>query len=353
MYNILDCTLRDGGYVNNWQFSKEFARDLYLANVSSKTEYMEIGFRKKIDNDIDKYGEWYYTPENVINDTFENIYTNRCKLVVMVQLDTFDLHDFVPKNDSLVSMIRILSSTHHLENKNSKTFNSNDYQKLENTIISLTHLGYDVSLNICHIDKMSKNYLIQLIEFVNKTLIKMFYIADTNGHLDINLTRFYIDIVKDNIRQDIKIGYHAHNNLNNAATKSLLSLEHGVSIIDGTAFGYGRGSGNANLELLLANKIHNQIDVNLNLLPILEFINKYIKNYKLQNNLGYGYNIIFLLSGLYSIHVNYAIEIIENYDIMELDKIWNIFTQLIDKNEHHYYNKQFIKEYIIFMNKNN
>jgi len=347
MYDILDCTLRDGGYVNNWQFSKEFARELYLANVNSNTEYMEIGFRRKIDNDVNKYGEWYYTTEHLINDTFKNIYTNRCKLVIMSQLDGLDLSDFVSKKDSLVSMIRIVIHNSHLPaNKTNETLNINDHQKLKNIIIGLNALGYDVSVNVCHIDKMSKKYLIQLIEFINTTPVKLFYIADTNGHLDINLTRFYIDIVKSNIRQDIKIGYHAHNNLNNATTKSLLSLEHGVSIVDGTAFGYGRGSGNANLELLLANKVHNKIDVNLNLLTILEFINKYIKNYKLQNNLGYGYNIIFLLSGLYSIHINYAIEIIENCDVMSLDKIWSIFKQLIDKNEHNYYNKKLIKEYI-------
>ena len=148
------------------------------------------------------------------------------------------------------------------------------------------------------------------------------------------------------LRKDIKIGYHAHNNLNNATTKTLLSLEHGVSIVDGTVFGYGRGAGNANLELLLANKIQTKINTNINLIDMLEFINKYIKNYKLQNNLGYGYNIIFLISGLYSIHVNYAIEIIEKHELMPIYEIWKIFNKLINNNEHNYYNNKLITENI-------
>ena len=70
------------------------------------------------------------------------------------------------------------------------------------------------------------------------------------------------------------------------------------------------------------------------------------ENYKLQNNFGFGYNIIFLLTGLYSIHVNYGIEIIEKHEIMPISKVWKIFKQIIDNNQHNYYNNKLISEYI-------
>ena len=42
---ILDCTLRDGGYYNNWDFSSELIEDYFKAMVAAKVEYVELGFR--------------------------------------------------------------------------------------------------------------------------------------------------------------------------------------------------------------------------------------------------------------------------------------------------------------------
>lgn len=345
MYKILDCTIRDGGYVNNWHFKNEFVRELYKANLESGVDVMEIGFRRTPDADINNYGKWYYTTENLITETLGDLYDERCKLALMCQIDTFKVEDFVPRKNSLVSMVRVLWA-YHSENKNDKVLNVKDFPKIKEQLNGLRDLGYDLSFNIGRVDKMSMEQISDLINFINTTPISMFYIADTYGHLDLKLTESYLKFIKDNLNPHIELGFHAHNNLNNSTAKTLLSLNYGVSIVDGTTFGYGRGSGNAFLELLISNKIQNKIDVNANIIPLLEFIDQHIVDYKTQNKFGYGYNIIFLLSGLYSMHVNYAIEIIEKTEKMSVGKVWKIFRKIIDHNHHNYYNNKLINTYL-------
>jgi 4-hydroxy 2-oxovalerate aldolase len=343
MYKVLDCTVRDGGYVNDWKFTDDFVRDLYKANVASGVDIMEVGFRRCPDNS--GFGKWYYTTEELINNTLQDIYNDKCKLALMCQIDTFELSDFVPRKDSLIGVVRVLWAYHSL-NKDDTILNIDDFPKIHKMLTGLYELGYDVCFNIGRVDKMSYEQLDTLVKFINTTPIKYFYIADTYGHLDINLTKNYLTFLKQKLDNNIELGFHAHNNLNNSTTKTLLSLEYGVSIVDGTIFGYGRGSGNAYLELLLANKVQTRIDDSINIVPILDFIDKYIKNYKDQNYLGYGYNIIYLLSGLYSMHVNYAVEIIETNKKVTVEEVWKVFNKIISENKHNYYNSSLINKYL-------
>ena len=106
--NILDCSMRDGGYVNNWYFSKEQAKECYKAVTECGIGYCEIGFRRS--EHIN--GPWFYTPETLVNEVFNDITVPECKLAVMAQMGTFTINDFVPRSESLISMVRVLVAYH-------------------------------------------------------------------------------------------------------------------------------------------------------------------------------------------------------------------------------------------------
>ena len=103
---ILDCTLRDGGYTNNWNFSKEQVVESYIACKDAGIEYTEVGFRRT--SPEEGFGVWYHTPESLINETLSEIISEDTKVAVMAQMGTFTINDFVPKKESLISMVRVL-----------------------------------------------------------------------------------------------------------------------------------------------------------------------------------------------------------------------------------------------------
>ena len=92
---ILDCTLRDGGYTNKWNFSKEQVVESYIACKDAGIEYTEVGFRRT--SPEEGFGVWYHTPESLINETLKDVISENTKVAVMAQIGTFTIDDFVPK----------------------------------------------------------------------------------------------------------------------------------------------------------------------------------------------------------------------------------------------------------------
>ena len=125
--SLLDCTIRDGGYRNNWEFSDEEVLDCYKAVTEAGYEYFEIGFRtnKKL---LENKGKWCYSPEDDINKIYQKY--NGCKIVVMAKIGTVTIDDFIKKNKSNVSMVRVLLARSTLENGIQKSYyNKLDVQK--------------------------------------------------------------------------------------------------------------------------------------------------------------------------------------------------------------------------------
>jgi len=323
---LFDCSMRDGGYVNNWYFTKEHARACYSATKDCGIEYCEIGFRRNEHTN----GPWFYTPESLVNETYGDIVTPECRLAIMAQMGTFTIDDFVPKSESLISMVRVLIAYHCKDKDDSKL----DTELIHETVDMckrLKELGYEVSINIGRIDKMSDAHIQEMCEIIKNAPIEYFYLADTYGNLGIYKMRQILTNIKK--YYDGKIGFHAHDNLKNASVKAIDALYNGADIVDVTFGGFGRGSGNARSEYVLAHFEDRK------LLPALLYTDKWIQSYKESG-------VPYLLSGLKSMHVNYAIEVIEKHENLTMQQVWDVFNKIVDMDKHHFYSSEILTQYM-------
>jgi 4-hydroxy 2-oxovalerate aldolase len=333
---ILDCTLRDGGYVNDWNFSNEQIINLYQILNKNKIDYMELGFKNFRQGT--NFGETYYCEEKYINELFENIDEMDCKICVMCEMGKFDTSLFIPKEQSKISMVRVLMAYHSIKNTSDDNI---DYKTLDKGIVEinkLIELGYDVTFNIGRIDKISKTQLYEICEKISKTKVKYFIMADTYGSLDFKSTSEYVSYTKDlftNVfKTDIKIGFHAHDNLKNATCKALHCINFGSEMIDGCTHGFGRGSGNAITELLMLdfNKNYNK---EYDFIELFLYGQKYLSTYDNADSIVSYKDILYVLSAYYGMHVNYAIEAIDkNIPIEEANKA---FKKICEMKKNMYY----------------
>lgn len=346
---LFDCTLRDGGYVTDWQFTREHVRECYKACLTSGVSYMEIGFRN-FDTEINraKYGDTFFCTESYINEVIGDIIDDtKCKIAVMVTIDQFNMSDFIKKSDSKISLVRVLMAYHGFKNKTDDELDINTLSNGVHQINQLTELGYEVSFNIGRIDKLTDEQLYRVCESVSKTPIKYFYVADTygssdNDSIDILIPKLKYIFANQLNNNDIEIGFHAHDNCSNASTKALYAAKKGCTIIDGCALGYGRGSGNAKLELIMMdlNKNHG---CSFNFINIISFGDKHLIGYKeCLNNLCY--NVIYAICAYLGCHVTYGIEIVEKYQKMEIIDIYNVLSEIKRQNKHMFFYDKFFME---------
>ena len=174
----------------------------------------------------------------------------------------------------------------------------------------------------------------QIFDIIKDIPIEYFYIADTYGNLGIYKMRNILLNIKKYYNG--KIGFHGHDNLKNASVKAIDALYNGADIVDVTFNGFGRGSGNAKSEYVLA---HFQDTEKYKLLPSLIYTDKWIESYK---NSG----IPYLLTGLKSMHVNYAIEVIEKHDNITIEQVWDVFNKIIKMDKHHFYSSEILTQYM-------
>jgi 4-hydroxy 2-oxovalerate aldolase len=272
---VLDCTLRDGGYKNDWNFSDEFVKELYETCNSSNVDYIEMGFRRS-----QEANSWFNATEDMIRRVIPK--KEKCKIAVMAQVGTFEINDFLPRVESIIDMVRVLVAYHE---------DVGIFEQAFDMVKQLRDYGYEVSLNIGRADKIDEHTK-EKIRTMFKDEIEYLWFADTYG----NFTQPSVIKLVNEFKDDFKVGFHAHDNLRNATDKSLYS---GAYIIDSTMNGIGRGVGNARTELIVDHKI-----------PCFEFIHKHMSVPKLE--------LLCILTAEKSIHVNYAIELAEtNLSITE------------------------------------
>jgi len=225
--NILDCTLREAGYLNNWQFSPENVQEYINSLRNYGVDIAELGFRYNIKDK--NYGICAYCPDEFVNglDLPAGL-----QVAVMIKAEQFvDLQDlrqiFDEKKNSRIDIVRLAVN----------------YQKAAETgrvIEVLKQKGYKVSLNITKIYSDSKIYLPAMGNF------DFLYLADTYGELKPDdVARI---VVMARLQFGGPVGFHAHNNGNVALKNALAAIESGAACIDSTIGGVGKGSGNLKTE---------------------------------------------------------------------------------------------------------
>ena len=336
---FLDCTIRDGGYVNNWNFTMDQVRQCYIAVKCAGYEYMEIGFRDNLkiyrDHVVSK---WKKCTDDIVYE-LNDIYSDETKLAVMVNYDNSEISDFAKKEDSLISLVRIAANRFSV-------LDACNYGK------QIKSLGYKVSVNAMGISTYTDDEIKVLCEKIICNDIDYLYIADSYGSIDEIQLKTIINRIRLNFSQidstyEYKLGYHGHNNTQRGLSNALVSIQNDIDIIDSTMFGMGRGAGNVCTELLISDlcrKYPEKFNSDKHLLPCLKFVSKYLcpQQAKIEKDVPWGYNIPYLISGHLECHPNYAMKMIE-YGITDIEIIWKVTKKIVTDGKHNVFDRTYLE----------
>tara|TARA_B100000700_G_scaffold329329_1_gene450587 strand:- start:4943 stop:6559 length:1617 start_codon:yes stop_codon:yes gene_type:complete len=303
----IDCTLRDGGYYNNWDFSDDFVKKYLLALSSAKINYIELGFR--LFNNKGFKGAYAYCSDEFINrldipnDINIALMINIDDLLLESQFNSEMIEKIVPLNSdkSKVKLFRIACRI-------------DDFKVIAPAFNLLKKKGYQTAVNIMQISEMNENQLNIIGKLATEFDIDILYLADSLGSL---IPDDIFHIVR-NLRVTWKgsIGFHAHDNKGLALINTFKAIENGISWIDSTVNGMGRGAGNTKTEELLLSLDNNKKDKSY-LIPLLKMINDDFK--KLKERYCWGTNPYYFLAAEFSIHPTYIQTILSDDRFKEED----------------------------------
>lgn len=294
---ILDCTLRDGGYVNNWNFGYENIKKI-ISNLSfAKIDYIECGFLKDIEYDLNK---------SIFNEfSFES---NIPKLALMLNYGDFDLNKLL-RLDFKNYILRV-------------AFKKDKCDEALEFCAALIKNGFNVFINPMNTISYSDYELLDLIDKVNKIKPKTLTIVDTLGQMNKNDTISLFYLFDKNLNESISIGYHSHNSLalSFSNVQAILEKKSRRSIIiDSSLFGIGRGAGNLQTELL-TQYLNDYYQKKYETIPILKTIQEIINPIFEANP--WGYSVPYRIAALNSCHPDYAKYLIDKkVNIEVIDKV--------------------------------
>jgi len=237
---VLDCTIRDGGLINDHAFDDAFVKAVYHACADAGIDYMEIGYkasRRQFANG--HFGDWKFCDEDSMRRIVgEN--PNGLKLSVMADAGKCDWRtDILPKDKSVIDMVRVACYVTQIPEAVDMIKDAHDK-------------GYEVSANLMAVSTIQEPDLDQALEVLAQTPVNTIVVVDSNGALYAEqieiLVKKYLKAIEGTDKQ---IGIHTHNNIQLAFANTIEAIIHGANRIDATICGLGRGAGNCPMELLL------------------------------------------------------------------------------------------------------
>lgn len=288
---VIDATLRDGGLVNNFYFTDDFVKALYLANLRSGVDYMEFGYKASREMfDEDKFGKWKFCKDEDIRKIVGENATD-LKIAVMADVGRCEKTDIINREDSPVDLIRVATYVHTIPGA-------------VDLIEDAAGKGYEVSCNIMAISSARESELKAALEILGKTSADVLYIVDSYGAMyPEQIARFADMYLECAAKYGKKVGIHAHNNQQLAFANTIEAVGDGVDWLDATYASMGRGAGNCAMELLLG-FLRNP---KYNVYPAVKFVDTYMNRLK-EEGVVWGYDLQYLMTGLLNQHPRAAIQ---------------------------------------------
>ena len=286
---VVDATLRDGGLVNDFYFTDEFVKALYLANLRSGVDYMEFGYKASREMfDESKFGKWKFSKDEDIRAIVGENATD-LKIAVMADVGRCDYKtDIIERADSPIDLIRVATYL-------------NTIPAAVDMIEDAAKKGYEVSCNIMAISNARESDLKVALDILGQTPVDVLYIVDSYGAIYpeqmARMADMYLNIAA---KYGKKVGIHAHNNQQLAFANT---IEAGVDWLDATYASMGRGAGNCAMELLLGFLKNPKYNV----YPAIQFIDTYMNKLK-ADGVVWGYDLQYLMTGLLNQHPRAAIQ---------------------------------------------
>lgn len=281
MIEVLDCTLRDGGYYTNWDFGKSLTTNYFQAMEKLPVSAIEIGYRSLVEDDYK--GEYNYCP-NYLLKYIRSLMPSK-KIGIMLnekEVKPEDLDKLLSFPRDTVDLVRMAVDPQNLE-------------RAGETARQIKAMGFEVGFNVMYMSKWTEypDFFSQLVSL--NGVVDSFSMVDSFGSM---FPEGVAEITKTlKTKLTCKIGFHGHNNLELAFANTLAAINAGCEIIDATITGMGRGAGNLRTELLLSylSSIEGaSIDFNSLSTTVSDFDN-------LKEKYGWGTNLPYMVSGLNSL----------------------------------------------------
>jgi len=308
---VLDCTIRDGGLMNDHGFDYETVKAVYQANVEAGVDYMELGYKasKRIFAPSE-YGPWKFCDEDDIRRVVGENETG-LKLSAMADAERTDYHeDILPREQSVLDMIRVATYIHQMPTALDMVKDAHDK-------------GYETTINLMAVSTVQEWELDEALELMADSEIDAIYLVDSFG-------AFYSEQVHYLMRKYLRhaiprgkmVGMHAHNSQQLAFANTIEAIILGANMLDGSIAGLGRGAGNCSIEQLLG-FLHNP---KYRLRPILGCIRDQIE--PMRADLRWGFDIPYMITGMLNQHPRSAMQFNET---KERDDIVRFFDMMVEK----------------------
>ena len=307
---VLDCTIRDGGLMNDHQFDDATVRAIYEACAEAGIDYLELGY--KASQRIfapDEYGTWKFCSEDDVrrivgdNDT-------PLKLSVMADAERTDYHeDILPREQSVLDMIRVATYIHQIPTA-------------LDMIKDAHEKGYETTVNLMAVSTVREHELDQGLEMFADSEVDAIYLVDSYG-------AFYCEQIDYLVKKYLHyaepagklVGIHAHNNQQLAYANTVEAVVQGANVLDGSMAGLGRGAGNCPIELVLG-FLHNP---KFQLRPVLRCIQEHIEPKR--EALRWGFDIPYMITGFLNQHPRAAIRFNAGEDRGDLVKFFDMMIE--------------------------
>lgn len=305
---VIDCTVRDGGLMNKWQFSDDFVRTVYRSLGEAGVDYMEIGYLSSESAfSRDEVGAWRFCAEadlqRIIGEGPKAV-----KLAAMADIGRIEYEDIPARADSSLDLIRVACYAHQTD-----------------AAIELAHhcmdKGYEATINLMAVSTVGGRDLDEALDDLAKSRVPVIYVVDSFGAFYSEDVDYLVKRYQERLPGKT-IGIHAHNNQQLAFANTIAAIIAGANWLDGTMYGMGRGAGNCPLELLVSFLKNPKFDVR----PILQAIETEVLPWR--EKIDWGYFIPYMVTGILNQHPRSAMR---RMDGEERDKLVEFYDRVVDE----------------------
>lgn len=329
---LLDCTLRDGGHINEGKFGEEVIVGITEKLVNVGIDIVELGFMW--DTPQEKDTSRFYT----MNDVKKILPTRRGRSKFSVMIEKQNLLGHIEECDGAIEYIRVIFKRH-----------LQDWAF--DTVRELKAKGYKVFMNAVNCTVYTDEEYLELINRVNKIKPYAMSMVDTFGTMRMESLEQRIKLIDNNLDDDICLGVHLHENLGLAYAMAQRAIEIAKPsrnmIIDGSIMGMGRDPGNLKIEQI-TEYLNYKMDKKYNIDPIYDAIDDYIK--PLFHYYNWGFKIPYAMGAYYDLHRTYPEFLMKKGNLSTKDI--NLILSKVERSEAEYFNENYIEQlYQMYVNK--
>ena len=297
---VLDCTLRDGGYLVNAEFGDSTIKGMIKKMSEARVDVIECGYLKDephrentcVFSDVDEVIP--YLPEERGNSSY----------VIFADYSRYKAENLKPYDGKSVDGLR-------------ECFMKHERKDAMRIVKIMKEAGYKVYVQPVDLMYYNDYELLELISWVNEIEPYAFSMVDTFGSMYVDDIQRIFPLVNHNLKPGIKMGFHSHNNmmLSSAISQEFVRLAMNTPreiVVDGTICGMGRGAGNTCTELI-TEFLNKKYSADYDMDVLLDLIDIYMP--EIRTKCSWGYSIPFLIAGMYNAHVHNISYLLDKHNL--------------------------------------